>query len=63
MKGGSAKLFGVIMFEKYYPTIIFEKSVSNLKNENGNYNYKFFDGYLKKGQFEGRWYTTNDAKI
>ena len=63
MRGGYAKLFGVIMFEKYYPTIVFEKSVSDSKNSLGNYDYKFFEGSLKKGQFEGRWYTSNDTKI
>ena len=51
------------MFEKYYPTIVFEKSVSDFKNSLGNYDYKFFEGSLKKGQFEGRWYTSNDTKI
>lgn len=63
MKGGSAKVFGVIMFEKYYPTFIFEKSVSSSKNEQGKYNYKFFEGILKKGQFEGNWYISDDNKI
>jgi hypothetical protein len=29
----------------------------------GNYNYTFFEGVLKKGKFEGRWYSSNDTKI
>jgi len=32
MKGGSAKIFGVIMFEKYYMTFLFDKSLSSSKN-------------------------------
>ncbi len=51
MKGSSLMIFGVIMFESYYPTILFEKSDSNSKNESGNYNYTFFDGVQKKGKF------------
>lgn len=56
-------MFGVIMFEKYYMTILFDKSTSSSKNSTGSYDYKFFDGALKKGIFEGKWYLTNDQKI
>ena len=63
MKGSSSIIFGVIMFEKYYMTILFDKSTSSSKNSKGTYDYKLFDGYLKKGIFEGKWYLTNDSKI
>lgn len=63
MKGASANIFGVIMFEKYYMTFLFEKSVSNSKNERGTYDYKFYDGLQKKGVFEGKSYYSNDEMI
>lgn len=51
------------MFEKYYLTILFDKSTSSSKNSTGTYDYKLFEGSLKKGIFEGKWYLTNDQKI
>ncbi len=63
MKAGSAYIYGVLMFEKYYMTIVFEKSMSSSRNRTGGFDYKLFDGSLKKGVFEGRWYVTNDTKI
>jgi len=39
------------MFEKYYMTILFDKSTSSSKNSSGTYDYKLFDGSLKKGNF------------
>ena len=51
MESANSYIYGIIMFEKFFMTIFFEKSISNNTNSKGFYDYLFFEATQRKGLF------------